>query len=128
MALNKKTSPIACPQFQQHNTNSFNKEQKKMKKTTLASIAQFRELSDHADCSDNRFAVVNEIHIDLSQFNDNYIVSYWDAYDCFNMSHADESIISDESFIYAEAYTEKKEATDAFVKFISDRAHAMQEL
>ncbi len=74
---------------------------------------------------DNRFAVVNEVHFDLTSWCgcddglDYHVITVYKAEGCHNMSYASEDYLSDENVAHVEWSHDESEATERFVQLIT---------
>ena len=75
-------------------------------------------VKDWSELVDNRFAVINGVHVDLTDYhtdNDSFsIISIHNATDCSNISNASGEYLSDETLIKRVCFTNEAQAAETF--------------
>lgn len=94
-----------------------------MHQTTNTEINALTESA--GEIRDNRFAVINEVHYDLTSYSyctddkDYHVVTTYRAEGCHNMSHASDEYMSEESITSIHWSHDEDEATEHFVRLIT---------
>lgn len=73
-----------------------------------------------SECVDGRFAVIHDMLIDLTQYDDRYVVSLSVCEDVFDATCDASHGLDESAFVCAVSYDSIEKANDMFVKYISD--------
>lgn len=84
--------------------------------TTHAALKEAQRFTD--ECLDGRFAVINGVLFDLTQYDDRYVVMFAECENGFDATADLSDALLPESFGYAVVYSDESHANDLFIELI----------
>ncbi len=84
--------------------------------TTHAALKEAQRFTD--ECLDGRFAVINGVLFDLTQYDDRYVVMIAECENGFDATADLSEALTVESFGYAVIYSDASHADDLFIELI----------
>lgn len=117
---------VRSPSFGRDNTDIETTNRKQTMTMHLATSTEINALTESAgEIRDNRFAVINGVHLDLTSYSecaddkDYHVITVYEAGDCHNISHASDKYMSKGCVLAIHWSHDEEEATEKFLKMIT---------